>query len=43
VQRPLTSGPGGGGGVAGQPHFAASHEFASWARSRGGGNMESEA
>jgi hypothetical protein len=35
VQRPLISGP--------IDHFAASHEFASGARSLGGGNKESKA
>jgi hypothetical protein len=29
--------------LAGRPHFAASHELASWASSPGGGNTESEA
>jgi hypothetical protein len=29
--------------LAGQPHFVASHGFASQARSPGGGNKESEA
>jgi hypothetical protein len=41
VQRSLTSGPKGW--QAGRPHFAASHGFASRARSPGGGNKESEA
>jgi hypothetical protein len=30
-------------GVVGRTHFAASHVFASWARSPGGGNKESKA
>jgi hypothetical protein len=40
VQMPLTSGPRGW--PADRPHFAASHQCASRARSSGGGNKESK-